>query len=161
MLMTSELKNSATLSPSRRELLALMLKQKGVKTELRATIPKRTGSGPCPLSFAQERIWFFEQFEPGTAVYNISHAVRVSGALNLEALHKALNEILRRHESLRTVFTSHEDHAVQVVVPPQSLPLPVKDLSDLPADERKAEATRLIDEESQLPFDLSRGPLLR
>ncbi|HKR15160.1 MAG TPA: amino acid adenylation domain-containing protein [Pyrinomonadaceae bacterium] len=155
------MKNSPALSPARRELLALMLKQKGIKTELPSAIPKRRDSGPCPLSFAQERIWFFEQLEPGTAVYNIASAVRLTGPLNLDALHKALNEVLRRHDSLRTVFTSRDDKAVQLVVPVQTLPLPIDDLSDLPAPEQKAEAVRLINEESQRPFDLSRGPLLR
>jgi amino acid adenylation domain-containing protein len=159
--MSSDVKNSSALSPARRELLALMLKKKGVKTELPATIPRRRDSGPCPLSFAQERLWFFEQIEPGTAVYNIANAVRITGPLSLDALHKALNEVLRRHDSLRTVFTSHEDKAVQLVVPLQTLPLPVEDLSGLLAQEREVEAVRLINEESQRPFDLSHGVLLR
>ncbi len=159
--MGGELKNSPGLSGARRELVALMLKQKGVKTELPATIPRRRHSGPSPLSFAQERLWFFEQLEPGTPVYHISNAVRLTGPLNLEALHKTLNEVLRRHESLRTVFASQNDEAVQLVVPAQTLPLPVTDLSHLSREEQEAEAGRLINEESQRPFDLSRGPLLR
>ena len=124
-------------------------------------IPRRAESGPCPLSFAQERIWFFEQLEPGTAVYNIANAVRLTGTLNLHALHESLNEILRRHEILRTVFTSLEDKPIQIVSTPTELPLPLHDLSHLSTTEREREAARLTNEESQRPFDLQRGPLLR
>lgn len=159
--MSSELKSSATLSPARRELLSLMLKKKGVKAELAGAIPRRRDSGPCPLSFAQERIWFFEQLEPDTAVYNIANAVRLTGSLNLNALRQTVDELLRRHEILRTVFTSLEDKPVQLVVAAQMLPLPVKDLSKVPALERESQVVLLINEESQRPFDLLRGPLLR
>lgn len=154
-------KDLSTLSPARRELLALMLKKKGVKTELPRVIPKRGGSGPCPLSFAQERIWFFEQLEPGTAVYNIANAVRLTGQLDLEALRLSLNEVLQRHEVLRTVFASEDDKAVQIVVAAELKELPFEDLSEVDSNERAAEAVRLINEESQRAFDLQRGPLLR
>ncbi len=153
--MSSELKNPASLSPARRELLALMLKQKGVKTELPATIPRRRDSGPCPLSFAQERIWFFEQLEPGTAVYNIANAVRLTGPLDFNALRDTLDEVLRRHESLRTVFASQDDKAVQVVIDPQPLALPIQQV------EYEEQLPQLLNEESQRPFDLLHGPLLR
>ncbi|HYW71143.1 MAG TPA: amino acid adenylation domain-containing protein, partial [Pyrinomonadaceae bacterium] len=159
--MNQEAKPSAVLSPARRELLSLLLARRGIKTEPAAGIPRRAASGPGPLSFAQEQIWFFEQFEPGTAVYNIAHAVRLTGPLKLTALNQTLNEILRRHEILRTGFTAVDGKSVQTVFPAMELPLPVKDLSLLATADREIQAARLIDEESQRPFDLTRGPLLR
>jgi amino acid adenylation domain-containing protein len=159
--MSSETKNSPFLSPARRELLSLLLKKKGVKSELTAAIPRRRHSGSCLLSFAQERIWFFEQLEPNTAVYNIANAVRLTGRLDLITLKRTLNEILRRHEVLRTVFTSLEEKPVQLVIAAQPLPLPIKDLSSLPADEQEIQLVHCINEDSQRPFDLTKGPLLR
>jgi len=159
--MNHEAKHSVVLSPARRELLSLLLAKRGIRTEPAEGIPKRRESGPCPLSFAQEQIWFFEQFEPGTAVYNIAHAVRLTGRLNLTALSQTFNEILRRHEILRTGFTSIEGKSVQSVSPATELPLPVRDLSHLAPAEREIQAARLIDEESQRLFDLTKGPLLR
>jgi amino acid adenylation domain-containing protein/non-ribosomal peptide synthase protein (TIGR01720 family) len=159
---SGEVKRTETLSAAKRELLSLLLKKRGVETQARPEeIRRRTGGGPCPLSFAQERLWFFEQLEPGTAVYHIANAVRLAGRLDAAALARALGEIVRRHESLRTVFSSEAGTPVQIVLPELAVELPVTDLSGLAPAERAAEAVRLSDEESRRPFDFARGPLLR
>ncbi|MCG3161077.1 MAG: Linear gramicidin synthase subunit D [Acidobacteria bacterium] len=112
-----------------------------------------------PLSFAQERLWFLDQLTPGAASYNIAEAYRLSGPLNVDALERSLNEIVRRHEALRTTFATVDSRPVQMVAPELRLNLPVIDLRGTP--ERKIEAERLAAEEARKPFDLARGPLVR
>ena len=114
-----------------------------------------------PASFAQQRLWFLDQFEPGSPYYNIPTAVRLDGPLDLGAFEATIQEIIRRHESLRTTFARRGGDLVQVVSPELRLAVPVVDLSGLPASERDAEANRLVREEACRPFDLARGPLLR
>ncbi len=118
-------------------------------------------TGELPLSFAQERLWFLDQLEPGTPLYNIPLALRVRGALDPRLLEAALSEIARRHEALRTTFKTVGERRVQVVEPPAPLRLPVVDLQGLPAGGREREGRRLAAEEARRPFDLARGPLLR
>jgi alpha-ketoglutarate-dependent taurine dioxygenase len=114
-----------------------------------------------PLSFAQQRLWFLDQMEPGAYAYNIPSPVRLTGQLNVRALEQSLNEIMRRHEALRTTFATIDECPVQVIHPPALTPLPMIDLSDRPEAEREAEAQRLMIEDYRQPFDLSHGPLLR
>ncbi len=116
---------------------------------------------PLPLSFAQERLWFLDQLEPGGSPYGVPAAVRVSGALDGRVFAAALDEIARRHESLRTTFASVQGRPVQVVAPPLSLAVPVVDLRALPGDLRDAAAQGLARSEAARPFDLARGPLVR
>ncbi|HYG65509.1 MAG TPA: amino acid adenylation domain-containing protein, partial [Thermoanaerobaculia bacterium] len=117
---------------------------------------------PLPLSFAQERLWFLDRFEPGSAAYNMPAAVRLTGRLGVPAFAAALGEIARRHEALRTTFGTGADGApVQEIAPWEPLPLPVLDLSGLPSAVREEEARRLAVEEARRPFDLARGPVLR
>ncbi|MFZ0922507.1 MAG: amino acid adenylation domain-containing protein, partial [Candidatus Acidiferrales bacterium] len=118
-------------------------------------------SGDMALSFAQQRLWFFDQLEPGLPAYNIPAAVRLKGPLNLAALERSLNEIVGRHESLRTTFANVEGRPTQVIAPTLMIKLPVVDLRKLPVSERETEIRRLITAEAQRPFDLSRGPLIR
>ncbi|HYG65887.1 MAG TPA: amino acid adenylation domain-containing protein, partial [Thermoanaerobaculia bacterium] len=117
--------------------------------------------GPLPLSFAQQRLWFIDQLEPGSPLYNMPVTLRVEGPLDPAALASCLGEIVRRHEALRTVFTTLDDSPVQTVRPAALFVLPVVDLSGLPEGEREARALALAAEEAALPFDLTRGPLLR
>src|SRR5918999_6419522 len=114
-----------------------------------------------PLSFAQQRLWFVQQMDPASSAYNMPMAFRLSGRLDVAALEWALNEILRRHEILRTTFDVLDQQPVQLVAPSQTLKLSVTNLGSLPAPLREVEAERFASEESQRPFDLVRGPLIR
>jgi amino acid adenylation domain-containing protein/non-ribosomal peptide synthase protein (TIGR01720 family) len=113
-----------------------------------------------PTSFAQQRLWFLDQLVPGNPFYNIFSALPLR-LQNFAALERALNEIVRRHEALRTTFSISGDKPMQVVAPALTLSVPVIDLRNLPVAERGAEVQRLAEEESRRPFDLARGPLLR
>jgi amino acid adenylation domain-containing protein len=114
-----------------------------------------------PLSFAQQRLWFLDQLESGNALYNIPAALRLTGRLNLAVLEQALDEIVRRHESLRTVFKVVKGEPVQVIGTPQRLSIPIIDLRELPADERVKQADVHLSDEMRTPFDLTAGPLVR
>ena len=114
-----------------------------------------------PLSFAQQRLWLLDQLEPNNTAYNMPAALRLVGSLNIAALEQSFNEIARRHEVLRTPFTEVNGQPVQVIAPNLTLKIPIVDLQVLPEAERDAEVLRLAAKETQLPFDLARGPLLR
>ncbi len=114
-----------------------------------------------PLSFAQQRLWFLDQLQPGSPFYNLFSAVRMQGELDISALEQSFDEMIRRHETLRTVFPNVNGKPVQVVMPATKLAIQFKDLRELPEAEREAEALRLATEDVQRPFDLSRGPVLR
>jgi len=114
-----------------------------------------------PLSFAQQRLWFIDQLEPGSPLYNVPVALQVEGPLDPRVLERSLSEIVGRHETLRTSFKALEGAPVQVIHPRSPFVLPVVDLSGLPESRRAALARRLAEEEAGRPFDLSRGPLLR
>jgi len=114
-----------------------------------------------PLSFAQERLWFLDQLEPGTAAYNIPFTFWITGPLNVSALERSLNEILQRHEALRTTFSSVEGKPVQVIAPTLSLTLDVVDFRNFPPDQRHSQVMQRVTEEAKRPFDLSQGPLFR
>ncbi|HYO58747.1 condensation domain-containing protein, partial [Archangium sp.] len=117
--------------------------------------------GELPTSFAQYRLWFLEQLQPGGSTYNVPMVMRLQGRLDVAALERSLREVIRRHEVLRTTFTSPEGRVVQVISPEVSLELAVEDLEGLAAPEREAEAQRRVREEAHRPFELSRGPMLR
>ena len=117
--------------------------------------------GTLPLSFAQQRLWFIDQLEPGNSAYNFPAAVRLKGPLNVEALEQSLNEIVRRHEALRTTFTTADGSPAQIIAPTLTVRPAVVNLQELPESEREAEVQRLVIEEARLPFELARGPLLR
>jgi amino acid adenylation domain-containing protein len=117
--------------------------------------------GDLPLSFAQQRLWFIDQLDPGNCVYNFPVAVRLKGSLNLAALKQSLNEIVRRHEALRTTFTTVDGQPSQVIAPRLIISLPVVNLRELAEVERENEVQRLVIEEARRSFDLAQGPLLR
>jgi amino acid adenylation domain-containing protein len=114
-----------------------------------------------PLSFAQQRLWFIDKLSSGNTVYNIQVAVRLLGPLDQLALERALNEIIRRHEALRTSFTVHDGLPTQVIAPQYSISLPVMDLSEVPPGERETTIERVYAEEGRHSFDLAKLPLLR
>ncbi|MBW8874482.1 MAG: non-ribosomal peptide synthase/polyketide synthase [Acidobacteria bacterium] len=118
------------------------------------------GSGPVPLSFGQERLWFLELFEPGTGAYNVPVALRIEGPLDVPALERSFGELILRHEALRTALPADaEGRPVQVVQPWARFTLPVADLRGLPRAE--SEARRLAVAAARRPLDLERGPLFR
>jgi amino acid adenylation domain-containing protein len=114
-----------------------------------------------PLSFAQARLWFLDQLEPGNAFYNIPAAVRLSGQLNLAALEQSLNQIISRHEALRTNFVTVNGQPVQVIASTLTLTVPVVDLRQVPESELERDCQRLANEEAVQPFDLATEPLVR
>ena len=114
-----------------------------------------------PQSFAQQRLWFFDQFEPGSPSYNLPRAVRLQGKLNINALSASLNEIIKRHEILRTSFAIADGQPIQIISDSINLKLPIIDLQNLSPQQREAELYRLAKEEAQTGFDLTQTPLLR
>ncbi|MEW5927751.1 MAG: condensation domain-containing protein, partial [Gemmatimonadota bacterium] len=114
-----------------------------------------------PLSFAQQRLWFLHRFDPASPLYNMPVAYRLHGALDAGALQRALGEVVRRHEALRTVFTAEDGEAAQADAPPGDWRLPADDLSALDPAERGAEVRRRAREDALRPFDLEAGPLFR
>jgi amino acid adenylation domain-containing protein len=114
-----------------------------------------------PLSFAQQRLWFFDQLEPGNLFYNLPNAIRLSGALDVGALERAFQEIIRRHEVLRTSFGNRDGQPFLMITPPGTVTLRVTDISDLAASEREAQANELATQETKKAFDLAKGPLIR
>src|SRR5215468_10341189 len=151
----------ADLSPAKRALLELRLKEKGLRSFTNPGIPRRTTGDSVPLSFAQQRLWFLDKYEPNRSVYNVPSALRLSGELDRGALKQSLNEIVRRHEVLRTKFPMVEGEPLQVISPSLAVSLPMVDLTDRSESEREDEARRLAAEEARRPFDLSQGPLVR
>ena len=117
--------------------------------------------GPQPVSFAQQRLWFLDQLEPNSPYYNIPEGMRVQGPLDLNVLERSLNEVVRRHASLRTTFGTVEGRPVQIIRPRLKLKIPVCDLSYISVDDREAEAMLRAREEARMPFTLDQGPLLR
>ncbi|MDQ2902116.1 MAG: amino acid adenylation domain-containing protein [Chloroflexota bacterium] len=114
-----------------------------------------------PLSFGQQRLWFLHQLEPENVAYNIPAALRLSGMLNLAVLERSLNEIVRRHEVLRTTYSIEDGQAIQVIAPLLTIALPVVDMCASPLDEQEHTIQELTTREGQQPFDLVHGPLLR
>ena len=119
-------------------------------------------SVPLPASFAQQRLWFLDQLQPGASAYNVPIAVRLDGTLDAEALRRALEEVIRRHEILRTTFVDNGGIPHEVIGEPKVLELPLDDLSSLTnADEATVLAMASVLKEAARPFDLARGPLVR
>ena len=114
-----------------------------------------------PASFAQQRLWFLDQLEPGTAAYNLVRAFRITGPLDVSALTSAIRAVVRRHEALRTVFETVEGEARQVVLSDVDIQVPIVDVTHLPQREAQPAALRIAGEEGKKPFDLTKGPLFR
>jgi amino acid adenylation domain-containing protein len=124
-------------------------------------ITRMSREAELPLSFSQQRMWFFEQLSSGTSAFNIALGVRLSGPLNVRALEQTFGEIIRRHEILRTVFGALNGEPVQIIQPPAPFKLPVAALNSLADSEAEREAARLAQEETFRLFDLGSGPLVR
>src|SRR5580692_1395139 len=142
-------------------LTSTLLRERGISFGSDPGIPRRARTDLLPLSYAQQRLWFLDQLEPGKATYNIPCAVRLSGVLDVGALQESLQEIVRRHEVLRTSFPMKEGNPVQEIEPEMRIELAVKDLMAEEEGERERVAEELAKEEAQRPFDLSKGGLIR
>ena len=116
---------------------------------------------PLPLSSAQQRLWFLDRLDPNNSLYNVPAAVLMQGPLCVASLRRSLNEIVRRHEALRTTFAAQDGQPVQIIAPALELEQPLIDLAVLPEGERARERERLAAEEARAPFDLTAGPLVR
>ncbi|HEX2211177.1 MAG TPA: amino acid adenylation domain-containing protein, partial [Longimicrobium sp.] len=154
MSITEQQINEMTPEQRRRLLAELLRRQNGGGD-------REPAGRTAPLSFAQERLWILDQFQPGSAAYNVPTSFRFSAPLSVPVLERTVNEIVRRHEVLRTVFGTEGGRPVQRVLPSLTLTIPVTDLRGEPADTRETRAQELAQEEARRPFDLSAGPLLR
>ena len=151
----------AKLSAAKRALLEKRLTGQDVGLVENKSIPRRQARSYAPLSFAQQRLWFLHQVEPDTIAYNMPAALRLTGRLNIDALEWGINEIIQRHESLRTTFKLVDNQPVQIIAEQLTLKMPIVDLQNFPAEEREAKVMRLANEEVQRPFDIETGPLVR
>ncbi|NJO96593.1 MAG: amino acid adenylation domain-containing protein [Pleurocapsa sp. CRU_1_2] len=124
-------------------------------------IQPRSDGEQVPLSWGQERLWFLARLEESSATYNMSGAIRLSGQLDLNALQQALSEIVRRHEVLRTSFSTVNGQPIQVIHPEATLKIKVVDLQQLEVRERETELQQQVQQEASIPFNLERSPLLR
>src|SRR6266536_3150271 len=149
------------LSAAQRAALERLLGEGKLASSAQQQIPRRPRPGPAPLSFAQQRLWILDRLEPGLTAYNIARALWLKGLLDARALEQALNEIVQRHEALRTTFNAEKGEPVQVVAPATAVSLPVIDLQSLSPVERESRAREIAVEEAVRSFDLARGPLFR
>jgi amino acid adenylation domain-containing protein len=138
----------------------LLNERRAARNERARITPRAPGADRIPLSFAQQRLWFLDQLEPGNPFYNLSTAVHLAGPLEPEVLARALGEVVRRHEVLRTRLVTSEGTAWQVVAPPEPFSLALVELDDTSL-EREEAVRRFVREEARRPFDLARDVLLR
>jgi amino acid adenylation domain-containing protein len=150
------------ISAARRLLLA-----KYLRGDVKQTADSPRAIAPLPpdavpqLSFAQERLWFLDQLNPDSAVYNVPLAVKLTGPIDAAALERSVNEIVRRHDALRTTFATCDGQPVPETRSELQVQLRIHDVSPLPAEKREARAHSLLNEEAETPFDLTSGPLIR
>jgi len=153
-----------TMTEAQMRLFELLAEQEIEELGEAQTIPRLAPGEKRPMSFAQERLWLLDRFEPGNPAYNMPVALKLAGVLDQAALARAFREVVRRHETLRTFFRVDEDRPVQVTVPVGQVAagaLPVVDLGRLPASARERLARRLTGEEAASPFDLAAAPPIR
>ena len=151
----------ASLPPDKRELLERRLGAKKNVAAAERIQPRAHPESAAPLSFAQQRLWFLDQLEPGLSLYNLPFAFPLKGRVSIPVLERCLNEIVRRHEVLRTTFSTEAGRPIQVVHPQMQISLPVVDLTDQSPEDREPEAARLATLEAVTPFDLRADPMVR
>lgn len=117
--------------------------------------------GALPLSFAQQRLWFLDQLDPGNRAYNLPGVLRLQGRLDIPVLEASVTALIARHEALRTTITAIQGEPMQQIAPPTAFVLPIEDLRHLPAAVAEARAMEWCRDEAHAPFDLARGPLFR
>ncbi len=149
------------LSPERRKLLELRMKAQRKEAAPPPPSAAPREEGVFPLSFAQQRLWLMDRLEPGSSAYNMPSPLRFRGPMEHAPLERALDEVVRRHETLRTHVEVRDGEPVQVVSPHSAVSLPLVDLTGLSGEEREDEVRRRASEDARLPFALDRGPLFR
>jgi amino acid adenylation domain-containing protein len=151
----------AALSAPKRAISTGRLEQQGDHPSVSGRIPKRNSQEPSPLSSAQARLWFLADLEPQSTAYNIGRVYHLRGPLKVGAFQKSLEEILGRHEALRTTFASNGGKPVQVVAPRGPWTLPVVDFTTTARARRFEDSMKWAEAEFRTPFDLTTGPLMR
>ncbi len=153
----------AELTPAQQERLRSLLARRAPSpaSGASAIIPRVFRGDRAPLSFAQQRLWFLDQLEPGSSVYNLPLSLWLRGPLDPAAVATAIHRIVARHAVLRTTFSWAEDEPAQLVAPAAVMPLPVVDLSGLAPGRRERVGVDLLSAVAAAPFDLVSGPLLR
>ncbi|BAY10177.1 non-ribosomal peptide synthetase [Calothrix sp. NIES-2098] len=151
----------AELVARKAEILAFISQANQALKASSESIQPVAHQGNIPLSFAQQRLWFFSKLEPESSAYNIPAAVKLTGKLNIVALSKSINEIIRRHEILRTTFTIVDGEPIQVISHDENFTLTIIDLQPFAEAQKQQEVRKLAALEAQKPFDLVKGPLVR
>ncbi|MGZ4112619.1 MAG: non-ribosomal peptide synthetase, partial [Tumebacillaceae bacterium] len=155
----------SSLTPKQRALLEQKMKEKNLDStkipKKEAAIPRRGHNNPSPLSIDQERLWFFEQMNPGEPTYNVYGSLRMEGNTYPDALEYAINQVIERHEAWRTTFDVIDGKPMQTVHAEMPIKLLHVDLTSVPEDELEAAVTEASFNSIQIPFDLANGPLLR
>ncbi len=123
--------------------------------------PRKTDINSFPISFNQEEFWLLNKAQKDFLGLNLSSAYKISGPLNTEALEKAFNEIIKRHENLHTIFKEEDGRVIQYILPVEYIPLPMMDLQELENEKQEIEVKRILYQKIHEPFDLSNGPLIR
>ena len=149
------------LTPEQRAVLMLRMNKRLQQENSRQTIPKASRDRDLPLSFAQQGLWFIHQLEPETTAYNMAFGLNLAGKLDKQALRRSINEIVHRHEILRTTFPTREGVPVQKIADKLELDLAEVNLLGLPEEEREAKVREFARAEADQPFDLVQGPLVR
>ncbi|WNG44099.1 amino acid adenylation domain-containing protein [Archangium minus] len=157
-VLTEELR--ASLSARKAELIDF-LREARMASATGSVIPRASRPPRIPLSFAQQRLWFLDQLEPNSPLYNMAAPLRLRGPLDVEAFRRACTEVVRRHESLRTTFQKIEDQPFQVIAAPAPHPVPLVSLEAHPPAELETIISRMVREEASQPFNLARAPLVR
>lgn len=147
-------KRIAGLSPEKRSLLELRLAKAGKTKTEEKSIRRRPLSSRCPLSFAQQRLWFIQQMDPDAPVYNMSRVFRIQGNLNIHAFQQSVDALIRRHETLRTVIRFADGRPAAEFLDKWSFVLRLKDLMSIPKETRETESRRLIEAEITAEFVL-------
>lgn len=149
------------LQESKRELLRRALKQKGIQLKQDQRITPRPKTNPCLASFNQESLWFLDQLDPHQGTYNIPRAFHIQGPLQIQVLEQSLNDVVARHEALRTTFRLEQEGLFQFFSSELSLSLEFFDFKGLSPNAQREKVDQLIRQLASQPFDLTTGPLLR
>jgi amino acid adenylation domain-containing protein/thioester reductase-like protein len=149
-----------SLNNQKRDLLKLLLNKKGISLHTE-TIPRRSHTEPAPLSFSQEQLWFLYQLDQGKTTYNMPCALQIDGNLYVSVLEQSIQEIVRRHEILRTNFQQIDGKTVQIINPEVNISLQIVNLEHISVTEQLSTVQNLVNQEIQTTFNLSQDSLFQ